>query len=239
MGRLTSALSYSNVMATIAVFLALGGAAYAALGRNVVKSRNIAPGAVRGPDLAKGAVTSPKLGRGAVSDRALRNGAVTNRKIKDEAVTGTKILERTLGQVPDAAELGGLAPSRYLRTERFGRALAASGSLGAGQSGNVESFISNQGTLSFTCAPGLPFTFTNSGPQPVAVWSAADGNPAQHATVNPGGTASVPSDVPPNGDGWAELQIRTDNTLIKLTATADLATGCTYAVFSEELTLPG
>ena len=41
-------LSYANVMATLALFVALGGSSYAAieLGRNSVKSRNIAPGAV-------------------------------------------------------------------------------------------------------------------------------------------------------------------------------------------------
>jgi hypothetical protein len=41
-------LTYPNVMATIAVFIAMGGSSYAAvtLERNAVKSRNIAPGAV-------------------------------------------------------------------------------------------------------------------------------------------------------------------------------------------------
>lgn len=47
-------LSYANVMATLALFVALGGGAYA-LSRNEVKSRHIAP------DQVKAADTSDKL----------------------------------------------------------------------------------------------------------------------------------------------------------------------------------
>ena len=48
-------LSYANVMATLAVFLVLGGGAYAAfhLPRNSVRSRNIVNGQVKQQDLAK------------------------------------------------------------------------------------------------------------------------------------------------------------------------------------------
>jgi hypothetical protein len=51
--QLRSKLTYANVMATIAVFLALGGGAYAAfhLPKNSVRSRNIKNGQVRAPDL--------------------------------------------------------------------------------------------------------------------------------------------------------------------------------------------
>ena len=50
-----SRLSYANVMSTLAVFLALTGGAIAAtqLGRNSVKSRHIAPNAVKGIDAAE------------------------------------------------------------------------------------------------------------------------------------------------------------------------------------------
>lgn len=49
--RLRSRLTYANVMATIAVFLALGGGAYAvALKRNSVGSKQIKPDAVKGVD---------------------------------------------------------------------------------------------------------------------------------------------------------------------------------------------
>jgi hypothetical protein len=45
-------LTYANVMATVAVFLALGGGAYALkLGRNSVRSKQIAPDAAKGVDV--------------------------------------------------------------------------------------------------------------------------------------------------------------------------------------------
>jgi hypothetical protein len=50
--------TYANVVATIALFLALGGAAYAAfhLPKNSVKSKNIVNGQVKSKDLAPNAV---------------------------------------------------------------------------------------------------------------------------------------------------------------------------------------
>ncbi len=56
-------LTYANVMATLAVFIALGSGAYAIskLPKNSVKSRTIAPGAVKASDIASGAVTPIKL----------------------------------------------------------------------------------------------------------------------------------------------------------------------------------
>ena len=51
--RLRGRLTYANAMATIAVFIALGGSSYAAvmLADNSVKSRHIAPAAVRASDV--------------------------------------------------------------------------------------------------------------------------------------------------------------------------------------------
>jgi hypothetical protein len=56
MGRIRSRLTYANVMATLAVFLILGGGAYAAfhLPRNSVRSKNIVNGQVKGTDVAEG-----------------------------------------------------------------------------------------------------------------------------------------------------------------------------------------
>jgi hypothetical protein len=56
-------LSYANVMATVAVFITLGGVSYAAatLPKNSVHSKQLAKGAVRNSDIAKNAVTSRKV----------------------------------------------------------------------------------------------------------------------------------------------------------------------------------
>jgi hypothetical protein len=48
--KLRQRMTYANVMATVAVFLALGGGAYAALKRNSVGSKQIKPNAVKGVD---------------------------------------------------------------------------------------------------------------------------------------------------------------------------------------------
>jgi hypothetical protein len=81
-------------MATIAVVLALGGAsAYAAsqLGKNVVKSRNIAAGAVRTKDIAKNAVKRSKIAGGAVDDSRLANASVGTNKLVGGSVTTGKL----------------------------------------------------------------------------------------------------------------------------------------------------
>jgi hypothetical protein len=61
--RPTSRLSYANVVATIALFVALGGSGYAAvtLPQNSVTSKSIKNGQVNTADLAKNAVTSAKV----------------------------------------------------------------------------------------------------------------------------------------------------------------------------------
>jgi hypothetical protein len=66
MSAIRERLTYANVMSTLAVFLLLGGAAFAAtkLKKNSVKSKQIAAGAVKSSELANGAVTAGKLAPG-------------------------------------------------------------------------------------------------------------------------------------------------------------------------------
>ena len=68
MSKLRSRLTYANVMATVAVFIALGGSSYAAisLSNNSVKSKHIAKGAVKRSDLGKNAVNSSKVADGSL-----------------------------------------------------------------------------------------------------------------------------------------------------------------------------
>ncbi|MBS1678415.1 MAG: hypothetical protein JST08_13640 [Actinobacteria bacterium] len=74
MNRIRQRLTYANVMATIAVFIALGGASYAAV----------------------------KLPSNSVGTKQLKNNAVTTAKIRNGAVTGAKVDAATLGTVPSA-----------------------------------------------------------------------------------------------------------------------------------------
>ena len=78
MKRLTDRLTYANVIATLALFVALGGSAYAAA----------------------------QLPENSVGTRQLKNGAVTGAKVKEGSLTGTDINASTLGTVPSAAHSG-------------------------------------------------------------------------------------------------------------------------------------
>jgi hypothetical protein len=74
--RILQRASYANVMATIAVFLALGGTGYAlSLPRNSV-------GTVQ---LKKNAVTSPKIKKSAITTAKVRKSAITGVKVKTAA----------------------------------------------------------------------------------------------------------------------------------------------------------
>jgi hypothetical protein len=77
-------LSYANVMATIAVFIALGGASYAAL------------------KLPKNSVGTKQLKKNAVTTAKIKKEAVTAGKVKQGTLTGTQINASTLGTVPTA-----------------------------------------------------------------------------------------------------------------------------------------
>jgi hypothetical protein len=104
MKSIRASLTYANVMATLAVFLVLGGGAYAAV----------------------------QLPKNSVGAKQLKKNAVTADKIKAGAVTGAKVKVATLAKVPqaqsadhassadratsadDASKLGGVTATRYL-----------------------------------------------------------------------------------------------------------------------------
>jgi hypothetical protein len=109
-------LSYSNVVATIALFVALGGAAVAAglprhsvgprqLKHGAVTSAALRRGAVKAAKLAKGSVIAGKLASGSVLPGAIATGAVTSTKIASNAITGTAIATGAIG----AGKLAGSA----------------------------------------------------------------------------------------------------------------------------------
>jgi hypothetical protein len=95
-------LNYANVIATIALFVALGGVAVAAgLPKNSVGTNQLKRGAVSAAKLKRAAVTSGKLapkavvagklGANAVLPGNLGNGIITTNKLSDSAVIAAKI----------------------------------------------------------------------------------------------------------------------------------------------------
>jgi hypothetical protein len=77
--RLRRHFSYANVMASIAVFVALGGVSYAA-------------STINGSKLIKGTVAGAKL----------KNGTLTSTQVKANSLNGGAIDESSLGTVPSA-----------------------------------------------------------------------------------------------------------------------------------------
>lgn len=90
MKQLRKRLTYANVMASIAVFLILGGASAVAakkIGSNELKSNS---------------VTTAKIKKNAVTAAKIKKNAVTTAKLKNGAVTGAKVNLGSLGTVPSA-----------------------------------------------------------------------------------------------------------------------------------------
>lgn len=85
MKRLQRRLSYSNIVATLALFVALGGASYAAV------------------RLPENSVGTAQIRNGAVSRSKLKAGVINTKKLADGAVVGAKVNASTLGTVPNAA----------------------------------------------------------------------------------------------------------------------------------------
>lgn len=79
---------FANVVALLALFVSLGGGAYAAskIGTSDIKNK-----AVTTAKLDKKAVTSSRLAKEAVKKNKIKDDAVTESKIESEAVTSSKL----------------------------------------------------------------------------------------------------------------------------------------------------
>jgi hypothetical protein len=78
MNKLINALNYANVMATVAIFLALGGAAFAVTkaAKNSVTSASIKNGAVKGKDVKDNSLVGADLAANAVESTKIADGSV-------------------------------------------------------------------------------------------------------------------------------------------------------------------
>ena len=105
--RLRGKLTYANVVATIALFIALGGGAYAAfkLPKNSVGAKQIKKNAVTGAKIKNGAVTATKLGPNSVGTASISDGAITSSKIAEGQVTARALA------APEAFRSAGLTPN--------------------------------------------------------------------------------------------------------------------------------
>jgi hypothetical protein len=154
MKRIRERLTFANVVACIALFVALGGVSYAAT----------------------------QLPKNSVGSKQLKKNAVTTAKIKNGAVTGSKIQTSSLGTVPSATnaeQLGGAGPSAY--QGRIVQATPPTFTL-ASLSAGVATDVTYGGPLSITVPSGAKFvdidasaSFTEpAGTVQAVLWIAAD-----------------------------------------------------------------
>jgi hypothetical protein len=86
-GSILARLSYAKVVATLALFVALGGTATAAtLAHDSVGAPQIKTDAVRSPEIQADAVRSPEIRADAVRSSEIQDDAVRSSEIQDESV---------------------------------------------------------------------------------------------------------------------------------------------------------
>jgi hypothetical protein len=147
MRTISDGLSYANVAATVAVFIALGGTSYAlALPRNSIGAAQLRPDSVGRSEIRKGAVRSAEL-----KDRTVR--------LRDISVSARQALE---GQTGPAGPPG---PTFFTTISSAGGQVRgdATGSAPAGLGVTVVTFIRSMAS----CVPVATLTSTPGGLHPV------------------------------------------------------------------------
>src|SRR4051812_5537442 len=134
--RIRGRLTYANVMATLAMFVALGGSAYAVnnftgadiqdesltgadiKGVNGTQTAKGTNGSITGADIS-GQPAIAAVGQtavdGSINTYDIKDGWVRGVDLQANTLTGTQIDESTLGKVPDADKLDGLDGTEFVR----------------------------------------------------------------------------------------------------------------------------
>jgi len=114
-------LTYSNVIATLAIFIALGGISYAAT--------NLSKNSVGTKQIKNNAVTSKKIKKNAVTAKKIEKNAVTTAKIKGKSITEGKLDPDLLASIDEEAKqkvlnADGSVLGEYAGTVPFGAGIA-------------------------------------------------------------------------------------------------------------------
>jgi hypothetical protein len=132
-------LTYANVIATLALVLALGGGAYAAfqLPRNSVRSMNIKNGQVKARDIGNNQVRSSDIKNGQVKSEDIKDGDVTSADIGAGQVKSANIGngEVASANIGAGQVLGGNIGAGEVKSANIG-----SGQVGADQLAQPEPF---------------------------------------------------------------------------------------------------
>lgn len=178
--RAASKITYANVVASLALFIALGGAAVAAgLAKNSVGTKQLKPNSVTAAKLKNGAVNSHKLGHGAVvagkiggnsiAAGNLQNGSVTSSKLAKNSVTNAAITNGVVGTnklgngVVTTAKLadGSVTPAKL-----SGELSGTTGPLKSGQTLRGVFDVGGGGAAESLARGGVSYQFPISGNPP-------------------------------------------------------------------------
>jgi hypothetical protein len=164
------------------------------LAANAVSGASVADGSLSGGDIADGTVTGAKVADGSLAGGDIADGAVTTTKLAPNAVTGAKVQdgslaggdidEATLGQVPDAAKLGGRAPSAFIQKAIYKNESAVGPGTTLGDGTSVIAASCNAGDVLLAGGPAnvaATSTLLESFPTPAVAnsWSARINKNAQ------------------------------------------------------------
>jgi hypothetical protein len=186
--ELREALTYSNVVSTLCLFLLLGGGAAYAAGH-----------------LGKNSVGTKQLKRNSVTTAKIRNGAVTGQKVATNTLTGTDIDVSTLGTVPYAARAVNSDNADAVGSQRLGSFSVSFGVIGAHE---VLSFGGL--TLIAECPGGnVGLSASNVSGQPAALqagWIKENGVAVSAQAGNfSSGSSEYISSIPGSGSGTVSV----------------------------------
>jgi hypothetical protein len=99
MSRLRKSLTFSNAIALLALFIALGGSVYAASNKidgaqikvKSLPGNRIKPKTVTATQIKKNTIGSAQVKSGAITAKQIKAGAVTAKQIQANAITGAQI----------------------------------------------------------------------------------------------------------------------------------------------------
>ena len=208
-----------TVLAMLALFVAMGGAAFAAA---KIDTRDLATASVTAKKLANKSVRANKIADGAVINTKLAAGAVTTDKIADNAVTGPKVNESSLGEVPSAAAAGNAATTDNLSLAKFSAIPAANSPLTqVATIGSLDILVgctANRSLLSVRPANGAP-------PQTLRFAAVFDDfpGPGDDEATKAGGQGTLPAEGQPILDG-SEPDIGTSGSIDAVTTAGVVTT---------------
>jgi hypothetical protein len=120
-GHARARLTFSNLTAVLALFVALGGSSYAAIR---VGSAEIANNSIRSKDIHDGEVRGPDIKKDTIRGTDVRDSDIQGRDLRDHTISGDDIKESSLDKVPlagDADTVGGKSAAAFLGSDELVR----------------------------------------------------------------------------------------------------------------------